>query len=176
MLIILPPSLFWFKPIPTEPPDGQIPVVLCIKWKPNRSELCAVADMRVWYQSRKPEQHKTLHLCREVCQSERQAAGPQSPGAPLWARILFLHPPSPSPPFSLLLSHPFLLLSHSYLFPIDQIQAKTRRAIYRGAVLFYLLVSICGTQKYRGLPGCWRQQCSAAERWREYARQRDRKE
>lgn len=68
--------------------------------------------------------------------------------------------------FSLTLSTPFLPLSHSALFPFNQIQAKTRRAIYRRVVLFYQPVSICGTQMYRGLPGCWRQQCSAAANWR----------
>lgn len=86
-------------------------------------------------------------------------------------------PPIPSPSlsalFSLAPSSQFLLLSHSDLFPFDQIQAKTCRAIYRRAVLFYLLVSICGTQKYRGLPSSWRQQCSAAERWGGCERQRE---
>lgn len=78
--------------------------------------------------------------------------------------------------FSLTLSTPFLPLSHSALFPFNQIQAKTRRAIYRRVVLFYQPVSICGTQMYRGLPGCWRQQCSAAANWRlcETERQKER--
>lgn len=97
------------------------------------------------------------------------------------------HPPTPSSSlfffstllglsFSLTLSTPFLPLSHSALFPFNQIQAKTRRAIYRRVVLFYQPVSICGTQMYRGLPGCWRQQCSAAANWRlcETERQKER--
>lgn len=71
-------------------------------------------------------------------------------------------PPTPSCSCSLCMP---LSLSRTALFPFDHILAKTCRAIYRRVVLFYLPVSICGTQKYRGLPGCWHQQCSAAERW-----------
>lgn len=126
-------------------------------------------------------QQKALHLSREVCQSERQTAVPRGPKAvgprilpPL--RPLFFFSTLLGLSFSLTLSTPFLPLSHSALFPFNQIQAKTRRAIYRRVVLFYQPVSICGTQMYRGLPGCWRQQCSAAANWRlcETERQKER--
>lgn len=96
-----------------------------------------------------------------VSERERQTAGSRAPRATLWALVS-------SYPFMLLFTlHPSLApsLSHTALFPFDHILAKTCRAIYRTVVLFYLPVSICGTQKYRGLPGCWRQRCSAAEGW-----------
>lgn len=140
------------------------------KYISNRSELCAAAAaaaVLVWYQSCTAKQHKILHLCRQVCQRERQTAGSRGPRATLWALMSAY-------PFMLpftLYSSLSLLLSHSALFPFDHIRAKTCSAIYRRVVLFYLPVSICGTQKYRGLPGCWRQQCSAAEGWVECARE-----
>lgn len=87
--------------------------------------------------------------------------------------LFFFHPLGLS--FPLTLSTPFLPLSHSALFPFNQIRAKTRRAIYRRVVLFYQPVSICGSQMYRGLPGCWRQQCRAAANWRLRERKTERK-
>lgn len=126
------------------------------------------ADVLVWYQSSRAEQHKALHLSLEVCQSERQTQSPQGPRAMLWVLLSsypFTLPLLLSLPFALARSSQLLWLSHNTLFPFNQIQAKTCRAIYRRVVLFYQPVSICGSQKYRGLPGCWRQQCSAAERW-----------
>lgn len=105
--------------------------------------------------------------------SDRQQV-PGVPGQQCGPSPHVLLPPSPLP--VLLLFSPFLLLSHSALFPFDQIQAKTCRAIYRRVVLFYQPVSICGTQKYRGLPGCWRQQCSAAEGWVEWERKGGKKD
>lgn len=85
--------------------------------------------------------------------------------------------PVPRVPGQCLGPHPFMLpitLSPSpslgTLFPFDHIPAKTCSAIYRRVVLFYPPVSICSSLKYRGLPACWRQQCSAAEEWLEYER------
>lgn len=121
-----------------------------------------------------------------VSQWTTDSRSPESPGSNMGPRVLLLHllhhlvlplPLSlcPSLLISPLPSSLFLSLSDRALFPFDQIQAKTCKAIYRRVVLFYQPVSICGTQKYRGLPGCWRQQCSAAERWGECARERDRR-
>lgn len=119
-----------------------------------------------------------------VSQWTTDSRSPESPGSSMGPRVLLPHlihhlvlPLSlcPSLLISPLPSSLFLSLSDRALFPFDQIQAKTCKAIYRRVVLFYQPVSICGTQKYRGLPGCWRQQCSAAERWGECARERDRR-
>lgn len=66
----------------------------------------------------------------------------RSPGVPE-QHCGLAHPFTPSPPLPL--SSLFLLLSLRAVFPFDQIQAKTCRAIYSRVELFYLLVPICGT-------------------------------
>lgn len=80
----------------------------------NRSELCAAADVLVWYQSCRAEQHKAFHLSWEVCQSERQTAGSRGPRASPWA-LTSLLPLSPSSSSSIPLS---LILSSARSIPI----------------------------------------------------------
>lgn len=100
--------------------------LLCTKCKApskksqHKSELCAAAaaDVRLWYQSCRAEQHKALQLSREVCQSERQTAGSRGPRAALWAlmssypfTLSCFHSIPHSPSLSLLHSIP--IRSHS---------------------------------------------------------------
>lgn len=110
------------------------------------------------------EQRAVLHLSWEVCQGERQTAGPRGPPCSVGGSCCPSHTPTPSPtlPLSFSISDS---LAELYSHSITPRQRRTG-AIYRRVVLFYLPVSICVAHKYRGLPGCWRQQCSAAERWR----------
>lgn len=138
-------------------------VLLCTKCKAKKKKsatevYCVVVLLLVlllmcWRDVRAEQQSCTKSfICAGKCvrESERQTAGSRGPRATLWALMS-------SYPFMLLFTlHPSLApsLSHTALFPFDHILAKTCRAIYRRVVLFYLPVSICGTQKYRGLPGC----------------------
>lgn len=99
---------------------------------------------------------------QEMCQGEQQTAGL---GGPHFCAVgldvlLPRHPLfPPALPFSFSVS-----VSHSALFLFDwTLRQRHSGAIYRRVVLFYQPVSICVAVKYRGLPGCWRQQCSAAE-------------
>lgn len=109
-------SLCWFTTIATKLPDGEntFPPLHQMKSQKkkkkkilsNRSEQCAAADVLVWYQSSRAEQHEALHLSREVCQSEQQTAGPWGPrgsaGGPWHPPTTFIPSSSLSLPLSFL--------------------------------------------------------------------------
>lgn len=119
-------------------------------WATAVNCLSVAADVLVWYQSSRAEQSragkKSLHLSPgSVSQWATRHRTPGSQDSTVDPSILRLIL------FCSLLSFITITLFYSILFP------ETCRAIYRRVVFFLNQpVSICGTQKHRGLPGCWR--------------------
>lgn len=142
---------------------AKIPFLLCTKWKAkkkknlsNRSEQCtaaaAAADVLVWYQSSRAEQHEALHLSPgSVSERATDSSSLESQGQ-RWGWGGVSHPPttfilsfSLSLPllFSSALSLPFL---SQCSIPIRSNSSKDMLRLFIGrVVLFYQPVSICGT-------------------------------